>query len=78
MDVEAVLRGGRGVDISVAGGRRSQDPHRASRQRFTGPNGSALCVDIADSYLACGSGDYSARCQVWPYFSCNCPDLLAF
>ena len=64
MDVEAILRGGRAADISPAAGRKAHDPHRASRQRFTGPNGSALCVDIADSYLACGSGDHLAHDKV--------------
>lgn len=57
MDVEAILRGGRGVDILQTPSRKSRDSQRASRQRFTGPNGSALCVDIADSHLACGSGN---------------------
>lgn len=60
MDVEAILRGGRGSEIlqsgQVAARKMQQSSRRAARQRLSGPRGSVLCVDIADRYLACGSG----------------------
>ena len=56
LDVEAVLRGGGGGRI--AGRHRGfQTKQRAVRHRLLGPKGAAFCVDIADNFLACGSGE---------------------
>lgn len=63
MDIEALLKGGRGSDAtpsrsgSFAGFQARGVRQRAVRQRFSVPKGPAHCVDIADSYLACGSGE---------------------
>ena len=64
LDVEAVLRGGGGSGEAVASQRRIAGRHRgfqgkqrAVRHRLSGPKGAACCVDIADNFLACGSGE---------------------
>lgn len=60
LDIESALKGGRGGDVSSssssAATKKLCNTSRATRQRFTGPRGPALCVDMADCYLACGSG----------------------
>ena len=59
LDIEAALKGGKGPDGASNSHRNRtplQQPNRAARQRLTVPMGPALCVDMADCYLACGSG----------------------